>query len=414
PPSGRAYLPSASYREMEGWALPPAAVRALERGRDALAADPEAAERLHGGYWPSFLARYEESARMHAKAERLSRLCRAAGDPEPARLAVARAQCNDAYWHGVFGGLYLKHLRDAVWASLAEAERILRAGEGLAFEREQDGGTGAILVHSSRFAARVEPERGGRVVELTDLAMGVNLANVLTRRHESYHRVREPRAAAPARPVEASAEVTAGANGTEDPPPAVSIHETEARLGLEELPPVDAGPRALLLDRVLAEHVTERAYAAADYEPVWSWEDEPFEVTVERRMGALAIALRASGPFRLDKTLSFHEDGTLEVAYVWDPAAFPPGAHFAPELSLGVNPGEDPGIRFGPDLAGVWRHEIRTVSKSESGFEETYQGLSLTPLWPCAAGSARLVIPAGADRAAAAPSTPPTPPSPAR
>ena len=33
-----------------------------------------------------------------------------------------QSQCNDSYWHGVFGGLYLPHLRSAVYEHLIQAE----------------------------------------------------------------------------------------------------------------------------------------------------------------------------------------------------------------------------------------------------------------------------------------------------
>src|SRR6185369_17862679 len=36
-----------------------------------------------------------------------------------------RAQGNDVYWHGVFGGIYFPHLRADAYASLLKAERIL-------------------------------------------------------------------------------------------------------------------------------------------------------------------------------------------------------------------------------------------------------------------------------------------------
>ncbi|PYU07201.1 MAG: hypothetical protein DMG34_04475 [Acidobacteria bacterium] len=39
-----------------------------------------------------------------------------------ARELLLRAQCNDAYWHGVFGGLYAPHLRTEIWRSLIRAE----------------------------------------------------------------------------------------------------------------------------------------------------------------------------------------------------------------------------------------------------------------------------------------------------
>ena len=73
--------------------------------------------------------KYPEANRMHKKMLALSRLCRARGNAEAPRRALGRAQCNDAYWHGVFGGLYLRHIRDTVWRNLAEAEGLLRGGE---------------------------------------------------------------------------------------------------------------------------------------------------------------------------------------------------------------------------------------------------------------------------------------------
>ena len=43
-----------------------------------------------------------------------------------------QAQCNDSYWHGVFGGLYLPHLRSAVYEHLIQAEfladKVLKNG----------------------------------------------------------------------------------------------------------------------------------------------------------------------------------------------------------------------------------------------------------------------------------------------
>ena len=75
------------------------------------------------------------------------------------RRAIGRAQCNDAYWHGVFGGLYLPHLRDAIWRNLAEAEAALRHGEGLAYDvLDLDGdGDDEVWIHSPVFSALVSP-----------------------------------------------------------------------------------------------------------------------------------------------------------------------------------------------------------------------------------------------------------------
>jgi len=116
---------------------------------------------------------------------------RTRGDPPEARRAIGRAQCNDAYWHGVFGGLYLPHLRNAIWRQLAIAERVLRRGESLAYE-ELDlnyDGYPELWIHSAQFSAVISPHRGGAIETLTRFADLTNLADVLTRRRESYHEI---------------------------------------------------------------------------------------------------------------------------------------------------------------------------------------------------------------------------------
>jgi hypothetical protein len=37
------------------------------------------------------------------------------------------SQANDAYWHGLFGGIYLPHLRRAVWNNIVALEAKLDA-----------------------------------------------------------------------------------------------------------------------------------------------------------------------------------------------------------------------------------------------------------------------------------------------
>src|SRR5437899_6355762 len=192
PSGGLAYLPTASYREMEAWALPPAAARRLavlehELG-EARMAGPEGAL-VRGAHWRNFLVKYPEANRMHKKMLALSTLCRERGDPASARRAIGRAQCNDAYWHGLFGGLYLPHLRAAIWRNLALAEGELRRGEGLVVEQLDLDGDGAVelWIHSGVFSALVSPQRGGAIEEYTMLEQGLNYADVLTRRRESYH-----------------------------------------------------------------------------------------------------------------------------------------------------------------------------------------------------------------------------------
>jgi len=379
PSAGLAYLPSASYREMDLWSLPPRAAETLERVSHEHEAEPRATHVLRGGHWRNFLTRYDESNRMHKKAQALSELCRRRGDPADARRAVGRAQCNDPYWHGVFGGLYLRHLRKAIWENLAEAEGILRSGEGLGVERGDLDGDGheEIWVHSGAFSALVEPHAGGRLVELTDFASRVNLVDVLTRRRESYHRKPDAHHQ-PEAPSEAAGDAMP------------SIHELEEGLTLDTLPPVDLDVRALGVERVLAGDTTAEAYAAADYEPLRSWARESLTVEVVEKKAVVELILLSDAPDGLEKRVTFTPDGGVTLSWRWAPGVMPSGAFFAPELSVS----SDPGLVFDPPPTEVWRHDIVTVSKKESGYEETVQGESVTPRWPCGLGRATVGIPA--------------------
>src|SRR6266480_2942960 len=247
PSGGLAYLPTASYREMEGWALPPDAALRLARlerdlGEERLAGPDGALVR--GAHWRNFFVRYPESNRMHKKMQALSALCRRSGDPAAARRAIGRAQCNDAYWHGVFGGLYLPHLRHAIWHQLALAEGELRRGTPLAVERLDLDGDGfeELWIHAAGFSAVVSPHRGGVIEEYTRFGTGVNYAAVVTRRFEAYHALAREEAA------HAAAPVPDGDGGETGAP---SIHDIEKRVRLDRLPPVDRDGRALFVDRVL-------------------------------------------------------------------------------------------------------------------------------------------------------------------
>ncbi|MEX2466189.1 MAG: alpha-amylase/4-alpha-glucanotransferase domain-containing protein [Gemmatimonadota bacterium] len=389
-PMGPSYLPSGSYSEMEGWSLPPGpavALESLEATLGGIGAAKAAARFLRGGHWRNFMSIYAESGRMHRKGALLADLARARDASEPTWHALGRARCNDAYWHGVFGGLYLRHLREAIWANLAEAEASLRAGEPIQVEVVEGGGDGArdLWIHSRAFSSMVDLGRGGAVTELTHFDARRNLADVLTRRWESYHRASAGANASGDSTADERAHASAGSEGMP------SIHDLEEHLGFTDLPPYDAEVRSLTVERVLHGSLEEARYGNADYEPLRSWHDERPEWAYEPGDDAVRIALAFEGRGALEKEIAYGEDGTLEITYWWDPGAFPADAWFAPELSLS----RDVDLVLEPDPAAVWRYEIRTMSKSERGAESSVQGLSLTPLWPTAAGKARVRIEPG-------------------
>jgi 4-alpha-glucanotransferase len=380
PSGGIAYLPTASYREMEGWSLPPdAALRLIRLEKDlgeARITGPDGAL-IRGAHWRNFLVKYPESNRMHKKMQALSLLCRRQGDPPTARRAIGRAQCNDAYWHGVFGGLYLPHLREAIWRNLAQAERELRRGQELSVEVLDIDGDGhdEIWVHSDQFSALVSPRRGGAIEEYTIFDTGTNYANSLTRRREAYHDTA----------LENQAEATRDAqNG------APSIHDLEDSIRLEQRPPLDAEDRALLVDRVLPRGLSLSEYAAGDYWSAHSWARSQCSFRIEREPDLLEILCSfqtSTGKTTLEKRFGFAPDGSIRVSYRWDPALNPADDLFATELSL-----------FAPlDLrpqpaADVWTFPIETVAKSERGLDHTRQGDSVTLRWPLHLGAASIEI----------------------
>src|SRR6478672_4150386 len=359
PSGGLAYLPTASYREMEAWSLPPdAALRLAGLERDLGAprvAGPDGAL-LRGAHWRNFLVKYPESNRMHKKMMALSALARRAGDPPAVRRAIGRAQCNDAYWHGVFGGLYLPHLRDAIWRNLAEAEAGLRRGEGLAWDVMDIDGDGyeEIWIHAQGFALLVSPARGGAIEEYTVFATGINYANALTRRREAYHELAQ----------------------------APELAFVELELGL------DTEDRALFVDRVLPGGLRLEEYIRGAYRPIHSWATRHCTFAVERRKGGVEVVCTApDGPTSLDKRVWCDAEGHVAVSWRWDPSAGESGDWFATELSTAgaVTLSATP-------AAEEWRFEIETVAKSERGLDRTRQGESITFRWPIALAEASVEL----------------------
>ncbi|MEK7280358.1 MAG: alpha-amylase/4-alpha-glucanotransferase domain-containing protein, partial [Nitrospirota bacterium] len=139
PPSGRIYLPTASYEEMMEWALPTETIlerEALVAKLEALGLKGAAEGFLRGGLWNHFLVKYPEINLMHKKALYISEILSLKEKRpgicmtkwfEEARRELYKAQGNDVYWHGLFGGYYLNYLRHAVHEHLIKAEGLIDA-----------------------------------------------------------------------------------------------------------------------------------------------------------------------------------------------------------------------------------------------------------------------------------------------
>src|SRR5512135_268501 len=125
---GVVYLPTTSYIEMNEWTLP---VPAAHHYADLVQASKSSGQFelnksfLRGGIWKNFFMRYPESNWMHKRmlglSHRLHALPKMQRTPEMLD-ALYEAQANDAYWHGLFGGLYLPHLRRAIYRAIVALE----------------------------------------------------------------------------------------------------------------------------------------------------------------------------------------------------------------------------------------------------------------------------------------------------
>ncbi|MDO8693718.1 MAG: DUF1925 domain-containing protein, partial [Sheuella sp.] len=230
PPAGRVYLPCTSYEEMTEWS---------------------------GGHFRNFLVKYPESNWMHKRMLEVSRRVQALEDRPPraatrvqhvaaARDALHHAQCNCAYWHGVFGGLYLQHLRHGIYQHLIAAEQHLEAAEtahtgGLVTSLDIDGdGLLETKLTTPALQLVVAPCRGAAVVECDVRSVGINLGNTLMRQPESYHAAL------------VKAKTQHATVGGEQPK---SIHDLlgAKESGLESFLLYDRHPRWSALDHLLAE-----------------------------------------------------------------------------------------------------------------------------------------------------------------
>jgi 4-alpha-glucanotransferase len=425
PPQGRADLPTASYTEMMEWSLPTAARIRYHDLVHEFESRPKDLPFLRGGTWRNFFTKYSEANLLHSKMLHVSRRVHAmpqgrgkeAADTsasEEAMTSLLRGECNDPYWHGVFGGLYMPHLRTAVLKSLSEGEALAEArshkkGEYAEAERlDYDAdGSEEIYLTSDKYAALVHPADGGTVSALDFRPTNVPLINSLMRRPEAYHEA--------VRKLKSSSPEKFG-----------SIHDTirAKEDGLDKWLIYDRWRRNCF--RVLL-FSTSKSFA--DYAPVRLDEDGTLAGGRYRlnRPGRRAVELvsEESSEWSVTKILTFSRSdsgfeiccdvrlfrtgpgpasiqfGVENVINFLAPAATDRyfdanGQHFplrwtsatrANPLRI-VDEWQKTGVSI--EASGAqefWLSPIETVSESEGGFERIYQGSQIAAIWPLALAS---------------------------
>jgi len=201
PSDGNIYLPAASYSEMGRWSLPPDSGALFSPVLDEIKAAAEGEEKpwmpfVSGGFFRNMLSKYPESNLMHKKMLKLSRAIdffRAHPDFSRMQKHLFKAQCNCAYWHGVFGGIYERHLRAAIFHELLECEKIYfkLASHGNIITDIDDTvfyGQKELQITTGDFSVHLHPTLGASVSEFSEFKSCHNIGFVIRRRPEFYHK----------------------------------------------------------------------------------------------------------------------------------------------------------------------------------------------------------------------------------
>jgi hypothetical protein len=415
--AGHVYVPTIAYAELGEWALPTEAAvahRELVRRIESAGLSVEASPFLRGGIWQGFLAKYPESNLIYRKMLRVSdavERARVEGHPRwaEARARLYQGQCNCAYWHGLFGGLYVPHLRAALLRALLDAEELVAPASSPRVDvLDHDGDRVDDLVFESpSLRAYVAPVRGGCIDELDLRGPRYCPSLVLGRRPEPYHDE-----VARARPL------TDAELGT------VSAHDL-VRATARDLASklvTDPYPRGVFVDHVLPGDATpedfdrhgrtvaplhaahlriaalDRGEARAELEGEIAGFRFRKRLDVQPRL-RVTYALEAE-PTERSELFASHVDLTLlapddsggrrvEVFTETDDQAEGPSAPGARASHARVTRVRVTCTDLGVDLTlepsppcTLWRLPIETVSRSERGFEASYQGTCFVFVWP--------------------------------
>ncbi|MDP8216103.1 MAG: DUF1926 domain-containing protein [Candidatus Kaelpia imicola] len=386
PSSGRVYLPSASYSEMMDWS---------------------------GGMFRNFLTKYPESNHLQKRVFNISlKLEQLEEDSKRVypqiREKLYKAQNNDVYWHGVFGGLYLTHLRYLAYRYLIDAENDLDTITEVRFPLIEQSdidldGNEEVIFKDRVYNLYICPDSGGTIVEIDYKPKNMNILNVLTRREESYHQkiLQES---------EIDSELSAPVNPS-------SIHDQTAIVaqGLQDKLVYDHYRKSAWIDHIYSElDLNEEAFSRNRVKDVLNLHKRPYrckadekgiKVSIDVKGLSLVKSLKLNGNFlnfsynikhSLDNDLVFSSEFNL---LLYSEEILKEGGFFKTrELAL-----EDSwfklrySFKFSKETT-IFSYPIYTISDSESGLEKSYQGLSMHFIWPFEKKSLDLNFKIGVDK----------------
>ncbi len=409
-PKGRIYLPTASYFEMSEWTLP---ANKGEQFSD-LVHNFEITDQLEvnkqflrGGMWRNFQNLYDESNWMQKRVTDLSfifkkyKLQFSKEMQELIQDNIWRAQCNCAYWHGVFGGIYLPHLRHGIYQNLIAADieisKVLPPFTGT-YDVDNDGFDEVDL--SSDQIKIIASSKGGCIREFNFLPKNFNIVNTMHQVAESYHSKLQ---------AATTDEATSG-----------SIHDNiiAKEDNLEKYLYIDKSPRFILEDHFLPLRSSIQSAHRGDTE-LGNFFDLEFTILRKKNIIFTGLGTVNKVPVQIIKKLSIISNILNINIEIMNKGNKNIAALYSSELNYSLLGGHTDdryylinGIKppkFYLDSMAVeqdineiaiineydqfsietkfssptklWRFPIFTVSGSEAGLEKVYQSSALMPNW---------------------------------
>jgi alpha-amylase len=334
------------------------------------------------------------------------------------------SQCNDAYWHGVFGGIYLPNLRHEVYRNLIGAEveldRIEQRDKIVVTENDFNcDGTADVLLESDKVVLVFDPSRGGAISEISFKPKAFNLTNFINRIPEASHEKVK------------SKSTSKNTKGT------ASIHDrvVTKEEGLEKYLVYDWYRHGCFIEHFLSKEATLDDVASQQFLEFGDFfktavtpkiTSNEFGTTIEFEQEGNVVEStenQTSHKVLLKKSLTAsHGSGELKINYtIQNNSDAPLDLRFASEWTFGLLAGdahdryyESPGITFSDtdkqlrskvellavkqlalvdewggykieietgEPCTIWRCPIETVASSEAGFERLYQGSIVFGVW---------------------------------
>jgi len=301
---------------------------------------------MAGGFWRNFKVKYPETNEMYSRMMYVSGLLQKATEQgcNPATLELAQdhlyqGQCNCSYWHGAFGGIYLPHLRNAVYHHLLTAETALEKALGRpekwveATNEDYDfDGLQEIRLANDQVAAWIAPKSGGQIYELDVRSIAHNLGATIQRRPELYHeKVRQQ-----------------GENENSDE--AASIHDRIVfkQADLDKQLFYDTRMPNILVDHFWDEDIDVEAIRKCEAMERGDFADGQYTATVRSNPDRVQVLLSKEGnawgiPLTIKKGVTLDEGSdTLEITYMIEGLPADRSFHFGVDFNLaGMPDGQD-------------------------------------------------------------------------